>query len=249
MEILETLVEMGLSKQEAIVYLNTLKLGLSKASEIAQKSKIQRGASYYILKLLKEKGFVSEVIKSGIKYYSAASPNRIQELLDDERERKKELLTGISNELEELRQTSIDKPNIEVYEGEEGFKTITLKLLEKPNVNWRCYLSSKILDYKPYFHLGFRRRRKEKNISIRTITEDTHQLREIKEKDKEELRETRFMDKLFIGSDVMLYYILDDAIVIVKANEKEQIGIYIKEPELAKMQSNIFDCLWDGLEK
>lgn len=248
MKILETLEEIGLSKQEALVYINTLKLGLSKASEIAQKSKIQRGASYYILKLLKEKGFVSEMIKSGIKYYSAASPNRIQELIEDEKERKKELLKNISYELEELNQTAIEKPNIEMYVGEDGFKTITLKLLEKPNAKWRCYLSSKILDYKPYFHLGFRRKRKEKNISIKTITQDTPKLREIKKLDKEELRETKFSNKLFVGSDVMLYYILDDAIVIVKANHKEQLGLYIKEPELAKMQANIFDHIWNDLK-
>ena len=185
MEIIESLEEIGLSRQEAQVYLNTIKLGDAKASEIAQKTNLQRGAIYYILKLLKEKGFVSEVTRSGIKYYSAASPNRIFQLIEDERRKKLTLLKEISKELKKLSATSLEKPRIEIYEGEEGFKTIFEKLLEKKNQEWRCYLSSEILEYNPIFHIQFRKRRKNNNISIRTITEKNQKMEEIKKLDRE----------------------------------------------------------------
>ena len=55
MELEASLEKIGLSRNEATVYVNTLKLGTAKASDIAQKSKVKREASYYILKLLMEK--------------------------------------------------------------------------------------------------------------------------------------------------------------------------------------------------
>src|SRR3989304_2481258 len=94
-----SLEELGLSKQEAHIYISALKLGVSKASQIAQKSGIKRGGGYYILKLLKEKGYISEVIKSGVQYYSAISPERILDIIEEERNRKKEIINGVVSEL------------------------------------------------------------------------------------------------------------------------------------------------------
>lgn len=243
MEAEKALQEVGLSQQEALVYLTTLKLGTAKASTIAQKSEVQRGGAYYTLKLLKEKGFISEVIKSGVLYYSAAPPEKILEIIEEERNKKKETITSILDDLNNIRETAIEKPTIEVYEGYEGFKTMFSKLIEKPNQTFRCYLSSKILDFLPHFHEQFRKRRSKKNISIKTITERTKKLEEIKKLDKKELRQTRFNNELFKNSN-SLYYILKDAVVIIKANKQEQVAIYIKERNLAELHKNIFDTLW-----
>jgi len=45
------------------------------------------------------------------------------------------------------------------------------------------------------------------------------------------------------------YYILQDAILILKANEKEQLGIYIKEESTAKIQKRIFESMWKLAKK
>lgn len=62
-----SLEKIGLTKQESAVYISALKLGVAKASEIAQKANVKREACYYTLKLLHERGLISEVIKSGVK--------------------------------------------------------------------------------------------------------------------------------------------------------------------------------------
>jgi sugar-specific transcriptional regulator TrmB len=248
MEIESTLEQLGLSNQEANVYITSLKLGIAKASHIAQKTGMQRGAVYYTLRLLKEKGFISEVIKSGVQYFSAVSPNRILDIIDEERLRKKEAMNSILSELKDLQETSLEKPIIEIYEGYEGFKTIFSKLLEKPNQEFRAYLSSEILDYLPHFHEQFRTRRAKRKTKIRTITEDTLKLREIKKLDKKELRETRF-DKTLLKNSEVLHYILDDAIVVIKANKKEQLAIYIQEKNLANLYKNIFESQWKLAKK
>ena len=236
----------GLTAQEAKVYLNTLKLGVAKASEIAKKALIKREASYYILKMLQEKGFISEVVKSGVKHYSAIQPKKIINLIKEEQREKAEAITNILPELDSLQKIAITRPTVEFYEGKDGFKTITSKLLDYKNIEIYCYVTEKILEFLPTFHLQFRRKRREKNIKIKLITEKTRKMLEIQKNDKKELRETRFNNKLTKKIDTA-FFILPDAIVIIKANQKEQIGIYIKEKLTAELQRRVFEELWSKL--
>jgi len=243
MDIESNLEKIGLSKQEAKVYLSTLKLGLAKASEIAQKSGIKREASYYILKSLQEKGFISEVVKSGVKYYNVASPKRILEIIEEEKQKKRGIIRELMPELASLQKVALTKPKIEFYEGSEGLKTAASIMVKEKNQVIYSYVPEKILHFIPYFHPQFRIRRKENNVFLKVISEKTKIIEDLKRKDKEELRETRFNDKIIKGID-SAYYILKDAIIILKANEKEQSGIYIKEESTAKLQKSIFGELW-----
>lgn len=242
----KNLESLGLSSQETKVYLATLSLGLSKASQVAQKTGIARGGVYYTLKLLKGKGFISEVIKSGVQYYSATSPQRIAVMVDEEHELKKETALELMKNLQSIHNSALDAPKIEVYEGYDGFKTIFHKLLERENELFRCYLSPAILEYLPHFHEQFRKKRSGKKITIRTITQKTPVLEKIKELDDAELRETRFTDKLLEEVD-LLHYILNDAIVVIRANSNEQLATYIEDRMLAQLHKNIFDSEWEKL--
>lgn len=235
--------KLGMNKKEALIYLASLKLGLAKASEIARKASVGREAVYYLLKLLQQKGYVSEVIKSGVKYYSATQPKTIIELIDEDRRQKVETVQEILPDLEALQKMALSKPKIEVYEGVDGFKNVVSKLVEKENKIVYGYVSEKALHFLPTFHLQFRRKRKERNIKVKMITEKSKLIREMKKRDKEELRETRFNDQV-IKSSESAYFILDDAVVLIKANEKEQLGVYIKEESNALLQKKIFEQVW-----
>ena len=243
MDIEFELEKLGLTKQESYVYLNALKLGVSKASVIAQKCNMQRGAAYYTLKLLQEKGFISEATKGGVKYYNAVSPERIVELIEENHQTKLDTITNIMPVLKGLGDTALARPKIEVFEGLEGYKSVFYKILEKENQTILCYVSADILKFLPNFNLQFRRRRKEKNIHIRTISEPDSLLLEISKRNKEELRDMRYMKNLFSDTEA-LYYILDDAVVLIRANEKEQIAVYVQEENLARLHRNIFEMMW-----
>ena len=112
--------ELGLSDKEIKIYLTLLKLGQSTVNLIAKKANLNRVTCYDVLKYLQEKGLVSYVIKSGVKYYESAEPRK---LLGDLQE-KQAKLKSILPELEALKQSVNEKPSIEVYEGVKGLKTI-----------------------------------------------------------------------------------------------------------------------------
>lgn len=244
MDIEANLERLGLSRQEAKIYLANLKIGTSKASEIAQKAGMKREASYYTLKLLEEKGFVSEVIKSGVKYYSAIPPERIIEVIEEEKQKKLSYVEDIIPELQSLKKISITRPKIEMFEGFEGLKTAASRILDCKNQEIYCYVDERVLKFIPYFHPQFRRRRRENNVRLKVITrKNEFTLNDLKAGDKDELRETRFNDKIINDLDSS-YYIMPKAILVLKANEKEQLAIYIEEPNSARLQRRIFEDMW-----
>jgi sugar-specific transcriptional regulator TrmB len=248
MELISALEQIGLTKQESEVFIATTKLGVAKASSIAKKCDFGRSAVYYTLSLLKEKGFISEIIQSGVQHYSAATPTRIIEILDEEKEKQKATITDVLDELKEIRTSAIESPKIEFFEGYEGFKTVVSRLLEYDHKDYCCYVSAQILDYLPHFHEQFRKKRAAKGIRIRSISQRNTNIESIKKRDKEELRETRYNEKILKDTNI-LQYILDDSVMIIRANKKEQSAIHIQNEEFATLQKNIFEEMWKKSEK
>ncbi|MCD6434528.1 MAG: hypothetical protein J7L14_02870 [Candidatus Diapherotrites archaeon] len=241
----EALESIGLKPQEARIYLTLLKLGTAKAGTVAQKAKIKREAAYYTLNLLVEKGFASEVIKSGVKYYSALPPAEILDMIEEESRRKKEIIRSVIPKLKKLEKTAVSPPRVCLYEGEEGFKSVAYLLLEERNKVIYAYVPEKILHYLPGFHKMFRIKRRRRNILLRVITEKTKLMEEIKRKDLKELRKTKFCN-IVRGLDTA-FYILPKGIAVLKASEEEKLGLYIEDATLAKLHKRIFLELWKHL--
>ncbi len=235
----EALKELGLSEKEIKVYLAGLKLGLANVSSYADNANLPRTTTYDILKSLREKGIAGYVIKSGVRYFSMVSPNELLEKLQE----KEKKLTEILPDLAKLQKFSIEKPEVEFYYGLEGFKTVANDLLREENSTIYAYIAEKNLQYLPIFHLQFKRKRKERKIRVKVITEKSELTKGLRENDKEELRETRFLDTVMRKSDIS-FFIYGDKIAHIMATEKEQLGIITKNKTIADFHRRTFDLLW-----
>ena len=242
MEIEKGLLDLGLNPKEAIVYLTTLKEGVSKVSLIAQNSKLNREATYYILKTLEEKGFVSEMIRSGVKYYSPLKPSEIKKLIEEEKRMKFQTLQEILPELDNLTNNSMEIPKIELIEGNKGVKRIMSEILEQGTKNIYCYFSKELFDIIPFFRTWFTHKRKEKKINLFGITRDSD-IKEDLRTNKKELRDVRYNKSLFENNNLATY-ILEDQLVIIKFENEEIFGLKIKDRTVARFNKNIFDNLW-----
>ena len=79
-----TLIEkVGLTEGESKVYVALLEIGQSAITEIIKRSGVSTSKSYDILHRLEEKGLVSHVIIRGVKYFKAANPERLKEILEE----------------------------------------------------------------------------------------------------------------------------------------------------------------------
>jgi len=113
----EILEELGLTKNESLIYLALLELGSAQVSKIASKTNLNRANMYNTINSLIKRGLISYVIKNNIKHFTAAKPIRLLEILKE----KQGKLQTILPELESIEKIP-EKIKVEIYEGKEGAK-------------------------------------------------------------------------------------------------------------------------------
>src|SRR3989338_5287460 len=107
--LLTKLNELGLTSDEAKVYLAVLELGGSYVSAIAKKSRTHRVVCYKILDDLAAKGLVSSFMKNKIKYYAVENPRT----LVNQQEEKLKLAKNLLPELFSITNALAYKPKIQ----------------------------------------------------------------------------------------------------------------------------------------
>lgn len=243
-ELNEILQEYGLSDKEAKVYLTLLSIGSATVNTIAEKADLVRTTTYDILKVLREKALVSSAVKNKILYFEAADPSKLIQVLDE----KKKRISGIMNELKQLKINIPKKPVIELYEGKEGIKTVYQDILEEKKPLFSFSNTHHIFNVLPFYVPNFVNQRAKAGIFIKLLNEKTKESVELmKKKDKAENRETRFIQEL---KDIPLTeYIYGDNVAIMSTKKEEALGIIIRHSDFAKEQKLLFDLLWKEAEK
>ena len=84
--------ELGLSINEAKVYLALLRSGVTGAGKISDHCKLHRTNVYDALERLEQKGLVSYILKEDTKLFEATDPAALKQILDDQRARLDVLL-------------------------------------------------------------------------------------------------------------------------------------------------------------
>ncbi|MBW2966646.1 hypothetical protein KY342_06090 [Candidatus Woesearchaeota archaeon] len=133
----EILEEIGLTRSEINVYLALLELGSNTTGKIVDKAEVASSKIYEILDKLIQKGLVSFIIKSGVKYFEAAPPERIMDYMNEKEakfNKQKDELQKILPELELKRKLSKYKSEATIFKGIKGTKTAfddVLKTMQK----------------------------------------------------------------------------------------------------------------------
>lgn len=128
----EILGKIGLTRNEALVYLTLLRIGSSKAGEIIKQSGINSGRIYETFESLKSKGMMSESVINKIRHFSASPPERIMDYFNRKKEElKKEeaLIKSAIPELNVLRNLTLLETRALIYTGFEGIKTAAYEAL------------------------------------------------------------------------------------------------------------------------
>ncbi len=115
--------EIGLSEKEAQVYLALLQVDFGSIQDIATKTKINRTTVYPVLETLGKKGLVSESQEGKKTLYQAASPERIETLVERQRvvlEENASRLKDIIPQIKSLQREQGERPIIKYFEGRGG---------------------------------------------------------------------------------------------------------------------------------
>ena len=132
-EIFKALLDLGLTKNEAKVYMTLVGMGEGKASEIARKSGVTREKTYRVLKRLEEKRLV-KIIEGQPMRWRAIPPEDVFKPLIERRRKLVEEMQNVIEELQKIYDLSREKgkrEELNVWEiSEKDFENIYASTIE-----------------------------------------------------------------------------------------------------------------------
>ncbi len=237
---------LGLSTDEANVFIATLELGGGYASTIAQKSKIPRVNTYHTLEKLIKKGLITPIKRGKVKFFMPEPPQVLLNQQEEKFKQAKKLLP----ELLSITNNHPFKPKIQSYEGLDGIKTIFDQTNEaKGEILGYTNLEKlqKLLpDYLPeYIEKSLQNKIKKRVITPKTDDALNHIKKYYPKDYPQELIEIFFVnpDNFPFENHISIY---DDFVAIISLNPEEQIGVLIESAAHAKTQRTIFNLAWLG---
>lgn len=252
---LEELKKIGLSENEAKVYLALLEMGSATADEVAKKAGVKRPTTYVQFEDLMSKGLVSsfeKIVKKGgaeKTFFRAEDPDHLQKLFETENKKAKERMLVLEKSLPELGrlfQFAGSRPKVRFFEGKEGFKTGQDEFLKniKSKEVFSISNADNMFSLFPGHQDSYVPKRVKKGIKSKLIytSKRGHFL---KESDSEMLRESKFIEseKFPFECDLIVY---DDVLHISTLHENP-VGIIISDKDIAASMRALFDLLWEKL--
>ncbi len=241
------LIELGLSKNEATIYLFLLKHPHVTTGPIIKETGIANSRVYESLNSLISKGLVSYVVQKNGKYYDASSPEKFIEK-EDERKKKIEAIVP------ELKKLALEK-NVHtatsVYEGYEGFKTAFKKIIDDCPIKETIYIlgfseqesSSETL--RTFLtNMNFKSAKKKQHLKI--LMDNSAKETLGKDREKEKNTEVRYMPKGYISPAAI--DIFQDYVYIFLWDKKPFVFM-IKNEKIAESFKVYFNFLWNIAKK
>lgn len=233
MDINEALNKIGLAPTETKIYLTLLKIGEATVVKIAKETELHRRTIYDNLNILMHKGLVSFKIINNIKYFEASDPDSLKIFIEE----KNNILENILPTLKSHYKKEFDKPEINIFIGLKGAKTLIEKAINSNKELLWVGGGAHLFEL-----LGFSRNFIEKKLSkikIKTIqpkTTQTHNLKFIK---KENIK---YLPKSFTSKTGYLVY--DNIVMIGIIHDKEITTIEINSKECSETYTKYFNSLW-----
>ena len=237
--------EIGLTKSETNVYLALLELGSSSTGKIVDKSKASSSKIYEILDRLMQKGLVSFIIKSGVKFFEAAPPERIMDFLKEKEKtfsEQKNELKKIIPELELKRNLSKYKSEATVFKGIKGGETAFRYMVNSMTKEdeWIAFVVS--FTNKRYFDSisNIHRWRANKGLRARLI------INEEKRADAEARGDIPLTEIKFVPGELQTPAIVNVAgnITLINIMGEDATAFMIESKDVADSFRNQFETLW-----
>jgi len=233
----EALENLGLNKGEIKVYLALLKLGSIQVSKIKEETNLHRTTIYDFLEKLQNKGLVNYVIQNNIKFFKAAEPDKLLDLIKE----KEEKLKSVMKYLKTLSQYQEEEIEIEIYKGREGFKTVLNDILRtKEGLVGFGVDEFQFKKNYPIIMEQFFKKEQKLDIKERILTSE-----KAKFIFKRKNHIYRYIPEEYFSSAPTLIY--KDKVIIHLFNKKRIISI--KSKELAKSYKRHFEMLWKIAKK
>lgn len=238
-----------LTSGESKVYQALIELGVTSVGNIIKSSGVSHSKIYDILKRLSEKGLVSSINKNGRQYFSAANPEQLIALVDDEEKKLIKNKENISQLIKQLKlRQDISKPTsiLSSYEGFKGMQTVlelVLNRITKGDKEVFVLGSPKQIGNLAGGYLKeWQKRRIEIGAKCKIITDSDSPSWEESWWKKSKKEKITFTKKS--ASISPAYFVITKDIVVTIYFAEVILSLVVDHSEIAKKYRDFFDILW-----
>lgn len=243
--------QLGLDKNEAVIYLANLELGPSPVQRIAQRGKVPRATTYLVLESLKKKGLVSTYEHGKKTYFAPQHPSQLVGFVKQQEAEvlvRQKTVESLVPELEGIGQFAESKrPRVRYYEGKESFQAFRRDLLSKRKDQ---KLVRGIFDINEISRLvgsieDFAQKRTSEGVESRSLyTWANNQLPDYDEKLKRTAK--KIDEKTYpLPADVS---IIGNCVGLMPYGDPFR-AVIIEDKAIADTLTSIFELAWKGTER
>jgi len=238
--------KLGFTPEEVRVYVSLLEIGGGFVSIIARKAQSHRVTTYNTLENLQKKGYVRVTKKSGIRFYYAVNPRVILNQIEDTYNTAKTLIP----ELIELQNTSLFKPKIQFFEGEEGVKTVFADILDGEGEVLGYTNFQVAYEVMENFLRGYSKNALDLRKKHRLLCPNDEFHRHFIPSNLSERMESGLLEIFAVNpaqfSFKNLQYVYGDKVATISIERDEMIGVIIESKANAETNRSIFNLAWLG---
>lgn len=233
--------QIGLTKHQVEIYLALLDVKYYSISDIAKNTQIHRPIIYKELPVLIKYGLVLEIEQGKRVVYSAESPLKLQEIVN-------QISGDIKNAVPELQKKYEQRGNhpiIKFYEGKEGVSFVFLDLvnsLKKGDVFYRYTSNIDSARVNKYLPKEYRKIRDKKQLERFVIGTKKH----LSQKKKRLERAEKYMPEKYGKFDYQIVELIYGNKVAYIDYETESTMV-IESKKISSFQRKIFKALYDKL--
>lgn len=242
--LLGILMELGLSDNEARVYLACLSLGATSVAKIASIAEIKRPSAYPIIERLKKIGLMVEEVKGFKTFYLAEPPEKLELVLEERKAKFKNALPDFSK----LYNLQGNHDVIKRYEGLQAVKSVYEDLLRniQPHEDYLIIADQANwlkLD-KDYF-MNFSRRRAKLPIRIRMLQVPSPEAGWFKKYEKNFNLQIKFLPKDF--SVLTTNLVVIPKMLIIHQIIPPVSAMVIENKSAIMLHQQLFELIWQSL--
>lgn len=240
----QILQRLGLSKNEIEVYLFLINSGPNRITDISHHTRIHRPLVYQAITPLLEKQLINYQTKGKQKYYSAESPNKLNDIL----QKFQQEMTDLIPELEQTYQKRTTKPAVRFLEGASGISSAHMDMVNYLKNNETYYRYTFAKNYQKinqYIPEEYRQLRKKKNLQRFIISNDPVEKTARKRPDINRVIKiiSTDDDKFIHNIDFVVYR---DRVAYLDFNSEN--AFIIENKNIAEFHQSMFKQLWKKIK-
>lgn len=240
------LVKLGLTDEEARIYVSCLEINGGPVSVIARKANVHRVSAYHTLENLLEKKLLTQYNRNGVKCFAPEAPEKLEQLALEKVKMAKSLLP----QLKSLASAKGFRPRIRFYEGMDGVERVfNESLMTKGELLGYTNLKQ-IAERIPAFFTTYTHRRIKSGIKVRYLSPNTVESVHAIDPFLPDKYDPNLIEILLVNKDQFPFdneiLLFGNQVGIVSLNPDELLGIVVESATLARTMKAIFDLAWLG---